>query len=486
VISPQQRLLLVVDAKSFPSASYRSRKTPLMSEIPASAILTLVLIAAPLAFGSVREWAWGAIALATFLLLLWCSFREARKGVVRFYHSPLYVSSAASLLLGLVQLFGHTTADRFFTREALLKLSLAWLLCFFAGQVLAGATRVPKTKTELREPPDRSLLEMEPVAVLSTPLFRWTVVAYTFLMALFAILQFLSNREMIYWAIRSPGWTFGPYVNHNHYAGLMEMLIPLSVACALPELYRHAVAPAVGAMIFISVVSLLLSGSRGGVLSFLVELLLSAVLVLRFGSPRAQRVVGLTVSAGLLTAAFLFFWIAPEQITERMIRTLRRSNSAELQWDRRLELDRDCLRILHDHPVMGVGLGAFETAFPPYQSFASDFRWDHAHDDYAELLAKTGCLGGAIALVTLAMFFRLSFSNLPARLRSVSGRIQVAAALGCCGILVHSAVDFNLHIPANAAWFAVSAAIATFVPPVQRSPCVPAGRPVLGTPKLGH
>jgi hypothetical protein len=37
----------------------------------------------------------------------------------------------------------------------------------------------------------------------------------------------------------------------------------------------------------------------------------------------------------------------------------------------------------------------------------------------------------------------------------------VAAALGCCGLLVHSFVAFNFHIPANAAWFAVCMALAT-------------------------
>ncbi len=71
------------------------------------------------------------------------------------------------------------------------------------------------------------------------PALRWTLVVYTFLLALFAIFQFFSSQGLIYWMVKSPGWTFGPYVNHNHYAGLMEMLIPLSVASALPALRKQ-------------------------------------------------------------------------------------------------------------------------------------------------------------------------------------------------------------------------------------------------------
>jgi hypothetical protein len=42
--------------------------------------------------------------------------------------------------------------------------------------------------------------------------------------------------------------------------------------------------------------------------------------------------------------------------------------------------------------------------------------------------------------------------------------VQVGAAIAACGIFVHSISDFNLHIPANAAWFAAAAALATLSP----------------------
>ena len=74
---------------------------------------------------------------------------------------------------------------------------------------------------------------------------RWTVLAYTFVLALFAIFQFFSSDGLIYWHVRTSGWTFGSYVNHNHYAGLMEMLIPLSIASA----FARALAPPQAALV---------------------------------------------------------------------------------------------------------------------------------------------------------------------------------------------------------------------------------------------
>jgi hypothetical protein len=69
-------------------------------------------------------------------------------------------------------------------------------------------------------------------------------------------------------------------------------------------------------------------------------------------------------------------------------------------------------------------------------------------------------VGATFIVLALAIFFRLTFHRLTWCLQSGHGWIQLGAALGCCGLLVHSFVDFNLHIPANAAWFAVLAGVA--------------------------
>jgi len=127
----------------------------------------------------------------------------------------------------------------------------------------------------------------------------------------------------------------------------------------------------------------------------------------------------------------------------------------------RLIVARDTLHILKDYPWLGTGLGSFEVAFTRYQTLPTDLIWGHAHNDYVEALAEGGVIGAFAILAALILFFRMAFARLTDRLRHEAGWLQLGAAIGCCGILVHSSVDFNLRLPANAAWFAASAAVAT-------------------------
>ena len=396
-----------------------------------------VLLAAPLAFGAVQPAAWGALAVAAFLLFLLWAGAGARQGTLRLLWSPLYLPAGFFFLLGIIQYAAHLTMDAMGTREALLKLATDLVFFFLALQLCAAA-------------PGGS----------GAGVWRWPILVYTFALALFAVFQFFSGPSLIYWTVKSPGWTFGPYVNHNHYAGLMEMLIPLSCACALPSLRRHSSSAVVGCFILVPVASLLLSGSRGGCLSLLVEVVLACLLVLGFGPRQARRRAALVGGGALLAAALLFLWMAPHQATERLTKLGDGTHPPDVELGNRLAAARDSLALWRDHPWLGVGLGSFESAFPRYQSFPSEARWDHAHNDYAEALAETGLACAAAIASALLLFFRLAFRNLRERLREPAGWIGFAAALGCCGLLVHSLADFNLHMPANAVWFAVCAALA--------------------------
>jgi O-antigen ligase len=395
----------------------------------------------------------------------------------------------------MIQFFGHLTMDPIATRESLLKLAADLILFFVAAQLFGGPAPARSTLAPLGERVDPLQRVGEGVGGPPAPPLRWTIVVYSFLLALFAIFQFFSSHGLIYWTVKSPGWTFGPYVNHNHYAGLMEMLIPIMVASVLTVFRKHpslppsradsspyegsgqvprnlpaqagresstsAVAVFLGCVVLIPIVSVLLSGSRGGLISLAVEVLLAAVLIFLRGPASARKITAVLGSSALIAAALLFVWMAPRQSLERLETVVDITHSPEVGLAARWVASRDSLRILRDHPWVGAGLGSFETVFPRYQSFPGDLTWDHAHNDYAEALAEMGAAGGALILFALGLFFWLAFGNLRERLRHRAGWIQFGAALGCCGLLVHSFVDFNLHIPANAAWFAGCAALAT-------------------------
>jgi len=163
----------------------------------------------------------------------------------------------------------------------------------------------------------------------------------------------------------------------------------------------------------------------------------------------------------LFAGVMLFAYVDPGWVAKKL-GSVAYVDSTWAEWaGMRKSMTLDSLRMWRDHPVLGVGLGNFETAYPRYQSFPSDLWIDHAHNDYAEAVAETGLVGALLILSALALFLRLAFRDWGHPFRSQASWIRLGAAIGCCGLLVHSFLDFNLHIPANAAWVAVLAGIAT-------------------------
>jgi O-antigen ligase len=398
--------------------------------------LVATLLAAPLAFGAVDPCAWAALLIASLGLLMLWTIGCVWQGSVTIHFSPLYLPAVFFLSLPVVQFYGGITLDAYATRESIFKLVMVVIAFFIAGQAFAGA----------------------PKSAWGQPGLAVTI--YTFALALFAILQFFSSHNLIYWSVKSDGWTFGPYVNHNDYAGLMEMLIPISAAYVLSRPRTDPRRLLLALSLSVPVASVLLSGSRGGFVCLLVEaLVLGWVLWRRSGND--ERRFGAMLPIGLAAAALLFFWMAPNRIVRRLGGLANLTRTTQITFGQRELAARNTLRIFRDHPWLGTGLGSFETIFPQYRNFPTDFEWAHAHNDYAEALAETGAAGGALIVFSLALFFRLAFKNLIARRPDEAGWIQLGAAVGCCGLLVHSFVDFNLHVPANAVWFAVAVALAT-------------------------
>jgi O-antigen ligase len=241
----------------------------------------------------------------------------------------------------------------------------------------------------------------------------------------------------------------------------MEMLIPVGAGYVLSRPRDDPMRTLLGCAMLVPIASLLLCGSRGGLISLLAEVvILGAMVFWHAPMPRRRRLAAVG-GVGMAMAALLFFWMDSGEISKRLGTIASITHSPDVTLGGRLVVARDSLRIFRDHRWVGTGLGSFEAAFPQYQSFPSDEIWDHAHDDYAEALAETGLVGGLLIVAALAIFLRLGFKKLGQRLRHDAGWIQLGATIGCCGLLVHSFVDFNFHIPANAAWFAACVAIAT-------------------------
>ena len=419
---------------------YTSRFTPYPFHF-ARLLLVAALVGAPLAFGAVVPWAWMALGLVAALALFLWALGSVQQGKLRIIWSPLYVPLGMFFLLGVAQYAAWLTLDRSETRQALILLAVDLAFFFLTIQLFAGV------------PP------------WTLYVFGLVVLAFAGALGLFAILQDTSGASRIYGVVETPGGAlFGPYVNRDHFAGLMEMLIPVAIFSLVGRGGRSSLATSTLCVsaVTLGLASLLLSGSRGGLLALSGEIAIAAGVLRRAGARTMQRRrLAMAAAFALLAGAMLFAYVDPGWVAKRL-GSVAYVDSTWAEWTgTRQKMARDALHMWRDHPLLGVGLGDFETAYPRYQSFPSDEWIDHAHNDYVEVLAETGLVGALLILSALAFFLRLAFRDGGRHIQSQAGWIRLGATLACSGMLVHSLLDFNLHIPANAAWFAVLAGIAT-------------------------
>ncbi len=410
----------------------------------ARGLLIATLLAAPLALGAVQPWAWASLTVSAVVLLLLWAAGQVQNGRATLVWSPFYLPALLFLALALVQYFSGLTLDRFATREALIKLTTDVLLFFLAFQLFGTAS-------------SRTLRTIGLVVTI-----------FAFTLALVAILQYFSSHGLIYWVVkpRFGGDVFGPYVNRNHYAGLLEMLIPIAACYVLSQAASGPSRGLLGFAALVPVASLLLSGSRGGVIALSAEILILATVLIWRGSFVEKRRVAVGSLIAVAAATLLFFWMDPGEVSRRLETVANATDSPDVTLGDRAVAAADSLRIFRAHPWMGTGLGSFEVVYPRFQTILTDRTWEHAHNDYAEALAESGIVGGVLMIWAFVLFFRFAFRDLSRRLEQVDGWIQLGAAVGLCGLLVHSLLDFNLRIPANAAWFVALVALAT----TRRSP----------------
>jgi len=396
-----------------------------------------VLLLAPLAFGAVEPWSIFALEACAMLLLAVWAFRQWINRELNVSDHVLYRPMAAFFVLVLAQWVVGTTAYRQVTYSHLLLYAAYGMLAFVVTQTLRRSSQFD----------------------MLAKLFA----AYGAVVALFALLQGLAPNGKLYWiwALEQGGSIYGPYVNHNHYAGLMEMLMPFPLVLAATRFTNGNRKIAVAGIAALMAGSIFLSGSRGGMAAFVAQMVVLGVLLVRKreGSWKQPLMLG-----GFLAVVIVFLiWMGGNELTRRLI-SIHSEAREEINGGVRLSIDRDCLRMLIKRPFLGWGLGAFPIVYPQFRSFYTTFFVNHAHNDYLQLLVETGLAGFSIAVWFLVLMFRQAATKLKNWTENASGAMTVAALLGCVGILVHSFLDFNLQIPANAALFYVLCAIAASAP----------------------
>lgn len=389
-----------------------------------------LLVFAVLAHGGVEEWARTVFETGAGLLFLCWAVQLNFRRDPSLSTSPLLPPLAVLGLLGLAQWILGLSASPYATRVELQLLLADILVLFLAVQAF------------------RTLGEWKG--------FVWFFMTFAFVIAIFGILQHLTFNGKLYWfrEMRFGGIPFGPYANRNHFAAFAELTVPLALVPLVLSKVRRERLFIVGVFAVVQVGALLLSASRGGILSFGCQLVALAFVLLL----RRERGKPLVVAAAvMLVAVGLVYWLGVRQILERF----SAMQSLEATDYKRVSMWRGSWHIFLDHPVLGTGLGTLQTVYPAYETLYDGKLVNHSHNDYLEALAETGLLGGFCCAFFLGTLFLESRRRLRSPSSSFAASLQLAGIVACLGFLVHSFVDFNLHIPANATLFFLMAYLAT-------------------------
>ena len=457
-------------------------------------VLAVTMVGATLAFGGVQPLTYTLMEFALFLAVLLLLWKQTRQGEISI-PLPLWpVLFALWALLQLVPLPSFVIG--WISPARLLDPSLSGLA---PGQWVWSTLSI--------YPHDTVVVLVKFLAYLGAFLLaaclydsrkrRSTLLRILILLgcfeAVYGIVQYLTGWQKIFTYTKQFDLqeATGTYINRSHFAGLLELTLPFVVALlfysfGLWSEGRHVdmnTSPAVRRgspgsqllfyvfVLLIMVMAVLFSRSRMGILATLFSILfmfLAALVRLKVGRRAWMGGVFLFLFCVLAYA----IWIGLGPVLARFEPAYE---SGYLQMEGRISIWRDALQLVRDYPLTGAGLGTFGLAFRHYQTTAVNFYVDHAHNDYLEFAADTGLLG--VALLFLPIFYLclrmiISFLTDPRRYRP-------AVTLGCIGstlgMLIHSATDFNLQIPANALIFAVVLGIGYKAACVERGEEKPVG-----------
>src|SRR6185436_3900509 len=249
-----------------------------------------------------------------------------------------------------------------------------------------------------------------------------------------------------------------------HFAGYMELTVALPLGLLFSGALETHKKPLYAFAALLMAVSLILTNSRGGMISLAAEVLFVIVVAgpgVAERSRTGQRLRGilLRVGAALAFAIVLFFGaiaVGGPGVFNRLLGTV---NAADPTTGR-AHFWNVTLDVIKHHPLIGAGLGSFGVIYTRYDSRNGMYRLEQAHNDYLQILADAGIVGGLLGLSFLIILFSRGFARRNTDDKFRRG-VATGALAGCFAVLVHSAFDFTLHTTSNALLFLVLAAMAT-------------------------
>ncbi|MDD5165860.1 MAG: O-antigen ligase family protein [Candidatus Omnitrophica bacterium] len=269
-------------------------------------------------------------------------------------------------------------------------------------------------------------------------------------LSIYGFLQYFGVLNHSWWG--PPEFLASVYINHNHFAGYLELVIPMTAGMLFSRRqrsigYRLAI---IAALIIMAIV-FIFTQSRGGWICLAISLLVMNIVLIKQGKFNKKSAILFLIIIGFIVS---FVYLNRKEIPQRIATmTNAEERETESSMQTRIKIWQGTLGQIRDNPLTGVGIGAFDAGFYRYRPEGLNVRAVFAHNDYLQMAAEMGVLAPFIMLWIFIAVIGTGFTK-----KHLSPRL-LGCAIGILSLSLHGLVDFNFHIPANMLLFSVYAAL---------------------------
>lgn len=372
--------------------------------------------------------------------------------------SPIAALLGASVLLALLQLLPlppsiwQTLPGRSMFAEpfATNNLSQPWrpLAIVPGGAINAAASLIVPVATLIL------VTQLRPAERSRLPTILLSMISASMLVALLQLSGIGFDNPLIN---DSAGQISGTFANRNHLALFLAIGCLLAPAWAFGGQYRLGWrAPTALAMVTLFALTMLASGSRAGLLLGAMALAMGLLLVLkevRAALRHYPRWVFPALILGMILIVTIFVLISVA--ADRAV-SINRLLAADTGEDMRTRALPTVLSMIAFYFPAGSGLGSFDPLFRMHEPFALLKRtyFNHAHNDWLELVLDTGILGLLLLITALCWWGLASARAWKRRIRGSQARLGSAILLL---VMVASAFDYPARTPTMMAMVVIAA-----------------------------
>ena len=295
-------------------------------------------------------------------------------------------------------------------------------------------------------------------------IIAFTLIGLGLVEASYAVFQFLTRTNRV-WTLINPyvDRGTGTYICPNHLAGFLEMILPLSLGYLLVGRLKPVPKILIGYAGLVMVAGIIVSVSRASWLATGLALGVLGLLLLRYARFRLPTLLLL----GVVVAGAAYGISRNEHAMGRLKLGSTPANALQ---DMRVALWQSAWQMWEERPWLGVGPGHFDYRFREYRPNSVQYRPDRVHNDYLNTLTDWGAVGAGIVLAGLAAL-TLSVFQIWGHVRRGQKEFSnpftnkfafvLGTAIGLLALALHSFLDFNMQVPANAILAFVLAALLT-------------------------